>query len=349
MPDLIYDGAKLNKADPHTFTLPGGFNGSIQVAKVPTEGDAETLYDQSYVTYVTQAEMFATVNDATGIYTFNYAKVGTSPLLMFALPHHVQSLDPELKPNITKLQLQTTTKGLATAIKSDRLTFIESALPINMSFAPWTPSPTTSRIPPKFPPDVIASLAPIADQDMRRAMTEETPKESMYYAGKFLAKFATILWCIKDVLNNVALSNTGLDKLKAEFARYVENHQKYPLYYDDHWKGVISSARFTGGPGADFGNTWYNDHHFHYGYFVYTAAVIGYLDPVWLTQGDNKAWTNMLVKDFADSDGKARDYPFSRSFDWWHGHSWAKGLIESADGKDQESVRAPFHLLLSLV
>jgi endo-1,3(4)-beta-glucanase len=70
---------------------------------------------------------------------------------------------------------------------------------------------------------------------------------------------------------------------------------------------------------------------------VYTAAVIAYLDPAWLTQGDNKAWTNMLVKDFAESDYNGRDYPFSRSFDWWHGHSWAKGLFESADGKDQES------------
>jgi endo-1,3(4)-beta-glucanase len=65
--------------------------------------------------------------------------------------------------------------------------------------------------------------------------------------------------------------------------------------------------------------------------------MIGYLDPDWLTQGDNKAWTNMLVKDFAESDYNGRDYPFQRSFDWWHGHSWAKGLFESQDGKDQES------------
>lgn len=31
------------------------------------------------------------------------------------------------------------------------------------------------------------------------------------------------------------------------------------------------------------------------------------------------------------------DLPFSRAFDWFHGHSWAKGLFESADGKDEES------------
>lgn len=30
-------------------------------------------------------------------------------------------------------------------------------------------------------------------------------------------------------------------------------------------------------------------------------------------------------------------FPLSRAFDWYHGHSWAKGLFESADGKDEES------------
>jgi endo-1,3(4)-beta-glucanase len=45
----------------------------------------------------------------------------------------------------------------------------------------------------------------------------------------------------------------------------------------------------------------------------------------------------MLVKDFCESDYAGRDFPWQRSFDWWHGHSWAKGLWEAADGKDQES------------
>ncbi len=72
-------------------------------------------------------------------------------------------------------------------------------------------------------------------------------------------------------------------------------------------------------------------------YFVYTAAVIAHLDPGWLTQGSNKAWVDMLVRDFANPSSNDPDFPFSRSFDWYHGHSWAKGLFESADGKDEES------------
>jgi len=93
----------------------------------------------------------------------------------------------------------------------------------------------------------------------------------------------------------------------------------------------------TGDSGQDFGNTYYNDHHFHYGYFVYAAAVIAYLDPDWLDQGNNKAWVNMLIRDYNNPSAEDTAFPVSRSFDWYHGHSWAKGLFESADGNNEES------------
>jgi endo-1,3(4)-beta-glucanase len=106
--------------------------------------------------------------------------------------------------------------------------------------------------------------------------------------------------------------------------------------YDTVWKGVVSSGSYdTGDPGLDFGNTYYNDHHFHYGYFILAAAIIGYLDPSWLDT--NRDWVNMLVRDAANPNSSDDLFPFSRAFDWYHGHSWAKGLFESLDGKDEES------------
>lgn len=65
--------------------------------------------------------------------------------------------------------------------------------------------------------------------------------------------------------------------------------------------------------------------------------MIATLDPTWLSQGTNKAWVDMLVRDFSNPSTADPYFPFSRSFDWYHGHSWAKGLFESADGKDEES------------
>ena len=71
------------------------------------------------------------------------------------------------------------------------------------------------------------------------------------------------------------------------------------------------------------------------GYFVYTAAVIAYLDPSWLSL--NKDWVNALVRDASNPSREDNMFPFSRMFDWYHGHSFAKGLFESADSKDEES------------
>ncbi|KAF2643556.1 endo-1,3(4)-beta-glucanase 1 precursor [Massarina eburnea CBS 473.64] len=332
-----YDGTVLTHIDRNTLILPGRFRGTIQIAKNPLGAETEALYDQAHGTFVAEAQLFATVTEAKGTYTFNYTKIGPSPLLMFALPHHIQSLDPDLKPGITKLQLQTTTKGMATAVWGDYLTYIEHALPISMSFGPWIPNTSSTTTKQRYPHDFLTLLAPIAEHDLRRCMSENTPQDSMYYAGKHFSKFATLLYIMHDVLQNSTLANTGLAALKTSFSVYVRNQQKYPLYYDDAWKGVVSNAGFSLGSGADFGNTWYNDHHFHYGYFVYAAAVLAYLDPGWLGEDDNKQWVNMLVKDYAESEYTGRDYPFQRAFDWWCGHSWAKGLFESADGKDQES------------
>ncbi|CAN9223088.1 unnamed protein product [Alternaria alternata] len=332
---LDYDATRFVRLNSNTLLGPLAFKGTIQVAKNPLGPEGEAIYDRASGAFVCEAKLTAVVPDGKGIYTFRYTKIGTSPLLMFALPHHIQSLDPEMRNQVTNLCLRTTTKGMATAIWGDKLTFIEPSLPLTMHFSPWNPTMNANaKI--RYSPEVLAFIAAVAERDLRRAMTERIPQDSLYFAGKSLAKFATIVWIIKDVLNHDAIATAGLEKLKVELARYVDNAQRHPLYYDDSWKGVVSSAGFSD-PGADFGNTYYNDHHLQYAYFVYTASVIGALDPAWLTQGDNKSWTNMLVKDFAESDYDGRDYPFSRSFDWWHGHSWAKGLFEAADGKDMES------------
>ncbi|CAE6996173.1 Glycoside hydrolase family 81 protein [Pyrenophora teres f. teres] len=332
--NISYDATGFTWLDPNTLVGPPSFKGTIQVAKNPLGAEGEALYDRACGAFVCEAKLTATVTDGKGTYTFRYSKIGTAPLLMFALPHHIASLDPDLRPHITTLCLRTTTKGIATAIWAEKLTFIEPNLPLSLFLSPWTSSMgANTKI--RYPPDVLALIAAVAERDLRRAMTDKIPQESMYSAGKALAKFATIVWVIHDILCHTNIALAGLTKLKTELAKYIANTQRHALYYDDNWKGVVSAAGFTDAA-ADFGNTYYNDHHVHYSYFVYTAAVIGYLDPTWLANGDNKAWTNMLVKDFAETEYEGRDYPFQRSFDWWHGHSWSKGLGEAQDGKHVE-------------
>jgi endo-1,3(4)-beta-glucanase len=102
----------------------------------------------------------------------------------------------------------------------------------------------------------------------------------------------------------------------------------------------VSSATYvTGNTGADFGNTLYNDHHFHYGYHILAASILGYLDPSWVKE--NREYVNILVRDVANPSSQDSFFPMWRNFDWYHGHSWAHGLYAAMDGK-VGTIRSPF-------
>lgn len=320
-----------------TIQGPSGFGGYIQIAKVPIGSqDAESVYDASAGVYPTAANITGSVQGTTGSYTLSWTKQGVTSrsLLMFALPHHIQSLSYLTADGATDVQLVTTTKGNATAIRGDSWTLDEYNLPIDMAFAPWTPAQGETKT---VSTAAVEEIQAAGYAELSQNVSLQTNLGSLYYDGKALAKFAAICYTVNDIAGNASLAQTGLIKLKAAFALHLDNGMTFPLVYDTAWGGAVSSSSYlTGNSGDDFGNTYYNDHHFHYGYFVYAAAVIGYLDPTWLND-TNIAWVNMLVRDYGNSITDDPYFPFQRMFDWYHGHSWAHGLIETFDGKDQES------------
>ena len=209
----------------------------------------------------------------------------------------------------------------------------EQSLPLDIGFAPWTPRTRSRSTLSAATREVIQQ---VAVSEIKQDYNAQTNLDSMYFGGKGLAKFAMLIYTTHDLLREPDLATLGLNQLKGAFAVFATNQQKHPLVYDTVWNGVVSSGSYTTGePLQDFGNSYYNDHHFHFGYFIYTAAVIAYLDPSWLTL--NKAWVNTLVRDAANPSKQDNLFPFSRMFDWYHGHSFAAGLFELADGKDEES------------
>ncbi|KAI9811238.1 MAG: hypothetical protein M1827_005570 [Pycnora praestabilis] len=324
-----------------------GFTGTIQVAKNPSNATGESIFDASAGVYPITAGITGSVDGATGSYALTWTKggiganaiakrqaTGTPSLLMFALPHHIESLSNDTANGKTTIKLETTTKGLATAVVGDSWTLVEPDLPTDMGFAPWSP---TLRSINTLSASAINLIQSVGASEISQNMTAQTDLNSMYFSGKGLSKFASIVYTLHDLANDPGMANAGLENLKSNFSLFVNNHQQFPLVYETAWKGVVSTASYTlnDGGAADFGNTYYNDHHFHYGYFIHTAAVIGYLDPSWIPA--NKDWVNILVRDIANPSTLDTYFPFSRSFDWYHGHSWAKGLFDSGDGKDEES------------
>src|ERR1700760_4637677 len=113
-----------------------GFHGFIQIAKLP-HGISDTAYDVSAGAYAVSGNITAIRDGSTIKYAFHWTKAGLSkPLLMFALPHHVQSFDSMMSQYVSDIQLWTITKGKATAILSDRWVLVEH-IHTGLGFAPY--------------------------------------------------------------------------------------------------------------------------------------------------------------------------------------------------------------------
>lgn len=163
-----------------------GFNGIIQICKLPVGspegGKAEQIYDMFCGAYPTTVMLSGKSERSTGSYTLSFRKGGipSTKLIMFALPHHVESFSPITRTALTDLQLNTTTKGVATAVVADSWTLVES-LPTRMGFAPWNHS-FEPRHP--FSGSVAFKIHHAATMEASQDMTRETNQDSIYFSGK---------------------------------------------------------------------------------------------------------------------------------------------------------------------
>jgi endo-1,3(4)-beta-glucanase len=73
---------------------------------------------------------------------------------------------------------------------------------------------------------------------------------------------------------------------------------------------------------ADFGNSYYNDHHYHWGYFIQTGALIAHLDVNYIPK--MKSWIEGLMRDSNNPSVQDTNFPQFRMFDWFSGHSWSQ-------------------------
>ncbi|KAJ8612462.1 hypothetical protein MRB53_037391 [Persea americana] len=212
------------------------FSGSVQVAKNPNGTVTLPIFDECAGAYALRGAVSASVSNASASYSLSWTKGGnlSRTLLMFALPHHVQSFSPLTSSAlITNLQLETTTKGLATAVVADSWE-LDEQLPVSMGFAPWSPSTGPQN---NLPPAAQQLISTVAASELSQDFTSQTDLDSMYFSGKGLAKFAFTVYAANDLANNTGVASAGLLKLKNAFSRFVNNTQIYPLVYDSVWGG----------------------------------------------------------------------------------------------------------------
>ncbi len=296
---------------------------TLRLTKLPVSIDgARELLDIHSSAIPIGSELSAAMHETSpnkASYSFQWKTSGEGDLLHYALPHHLAVLSSDVTR--TELQLASTTKGIMSAVIGNRWTLREPHLT------------TLEWMPPRNP---SAEHQTIIEQALIEDISDEfgVNSDSYYFAGKSLYKRA--LLCL--MANQMGLNSLRVQcvaKLKEAMQPFVSNTHQHPLRYDDTWGGIVSEAGLGGNALTDFGNSYYNDHHYHWGYYVQTAAILRLLDPAW---GEAKNdWVTLLLRDVANPSSDDPYFPMFRSFDWFMGHSWSQGLFASADGKDQES------------
>lgn len=340
----------FSKRDPNHLDCDTQEDGTVvQVTTIADDSWIPTI-DSGAGAYATGVSLTgnATDDQKKATYRFEYALAGSSTgggTLLYALPHHYESFTSAMNGKVTKFKLNSTVLGDMTMCVAQTLEMFED-LPNDVGFLPWNvsrPAGDANFAAGNFSADDVKLITQTAQAETNVDIGAATNLSSMYFSGKALDKFALILLVVKYIVKDDKFARQLLDKIKAAFGTFTSNSQQTPLAYDQLYRGLISQAGFSD-PGQDFGNTYYNDHHFHYGYFVHAAAVVGQIDSEfggsWVK--DNRSWVNALIRDVANY-GDDKTFPVSRSFDWFQGHSLAKGLFASGDGKDEESSSEDYH------
>src|SRR5258708_3230548 len=183
--------------------------------------------------------------------------------------------------------------------------------------------------------EMVSTLSPAERQQLSSVLEQifptvdqEAPVPVVYDAGKQVFRIAQ-LYAIAHELHS-PLEGKLHDKvvtLLKPWVGFAPGDPNSALKYSDNPKGVIAKN-------PQYGNELFNDHHFHYGYFLAASGILLQYDPGFT--GQFTPGLNALLQDVANTDVK-NGFPFVRGFDPYESHSWADGRALAADGNNQES------------
>ncbi|KAF0683624.1 Aste57867_24330 [Aphanomyces stellatus] len=326
------------------------FSGIVRAAIVPHQNTAIATLLRQHAPIVPVASAITMASNATtGIMEFTWRTaavasdnevIANSSLLMLANPHHVDSM-------ITSHNRSAYTVSMHSALTpgpfaSTTSTNVLGAMGFrtvkgNMTFVlgnSWRLADTLTDIgfasPRQATVDALEPLLVALKNDSNYTPVALDP----YFFGKEVARQARLV-LIADELNQGVTSL--LDQLEEWLLPWFVGANFDYFVYDTVWGGLCSVKGLRGVYWmTDFGNGWYNDHHFHYGYFIYASAVLGKYRPDFVLR--HKAALMSIVRDIANYNPHDPYFPLARHFSWFDGHSFASGVYVLDGGKSQESV-----------
>lgn len=208
-------------------------------------------------------------------------------------------------------------------------------------------------------PGILPFLPPLPaseEQNVRQMMHQSlsgdlwprglgTGQHDTYWTGKSLNRVAQMLPIAVQV-GDLAIRQHLLDELRARLeAWFTATGPDDPdLFYYHATLGTL-----IGYPASHGTDEHLNDHHFHYGYFIGAAAMVGLYDKEWIQSEEWGGMVEFLIRDWAAWQRDDPLFPFLRTFDPYAGHSWASGRGDMFEGNNQESSSEAVHAWASLI
>lgn len=315
-----------------TFTAgvaSAAFSGSIRIAKVTNGAVLDLLDEHADAIVLGGSTTFATVG-STGILRLTFDTGGTGTPLVLALPHQLERVRE--RETLERDYALATLKGSAQALAAKSWDLEYPLTGVGFT-AP-------SAIDPDMVDDLKTALAADADYD---PAAQADP--SIYWSGKALSKLARLVQ-IADELGETATRDTLLARLLTKEKAWLDGTSTGAHFaFDTTWGGVVNSC-VASDEDCDFGQGKYSDHHFHYGYHVFAAAVLAKYDSSFAADYAQKV--EWLIRDYANPYKGDPHFTRLRHFDVYHGHSWTSGLIVFGDGRNQESTSEAVHAYYGL-
>ena len=152
-----------------------------------------------------------------------------------------------------------------------------------------------------------------------------------YFGGKQLARAANLL-SLAEGLDMAPTAQRIKDLVVPVLEQWADPagcraRTTHCFVYDPALRGMVGLEN-------SFGSEQFNDHQFHYGYFLYAAGVLGASDPALVER--IAPVIDLLAADIGSARATAQ-FPKARAFDAYEGHSWASGFSPFGDGNNQES------------
>ncbi|KAI3669903.1 hypothetical protein L6452_41373 [Arctium lappa] len=314
--DLTYETSKISSTT---------FSGIIRIAILPnSDPKLEPILDQFSCCYPVSGEA---VFSAPFCVEYKWEKKGWGDLLMLANPLHLQFLDHNSSTSYKVLDdfKYTSIDGDLVGVIGD--SWLLKTDPVSVT---WH---SIKGIKQESFPEIIDAI--VKDVDGLDSTSIST--KSSYFFGKLMARAARLALIAEEIGYLDAIPKVE-KYLKETIEPWLDGtFEGNGFLYDKSWGGIITKQG-SQDPNADFGFGIYNDHHYHIGYFLYAIAVLAKLNPNWGRKYKPQAYS--LMSDFMTlgyNKLKNPKYTRLRCFDLWKLHSWAGGLTEFADGRNQES------------